>query len=323
MTENLSLKAAEAVLEEFGKVEAAIQGQNARMADVIGSLEQAGSDLQMALTEDAVEGGNGVLTKAAKKRLAEARAEVDLLGEMFSGLRSRAVAVAAEMPEVLANLSPDLPSLNAEVEAGFADEWAAAVEAFSIVLGKRAAIEAVLGRPMNLAEPAPAPTTLDPEVARPKRAVDALQKTLATVESRFSPSTDDLPQPGPYQVFIMRRAVHGFEIGTKVLPSAFPEGKLATLVSANWAVPARDKELKRNLFGIRRAILGMDEDKRRESAERSAAEGRKRAEERRAFLKRMGYEEEETPSRVGNGGNQPTFIENLLNGPSPDWPGDK
>lgn len=274
-------EAATAILAQYAKIEETIAAEVANMEPLIKELIEAEREVQNAETSEALSEQPAVPVAKARKRLEAARGAIDQQGRKLEGLRARLLATVAEMPAAHENLLPTLPEHDEAVKAGFAKEWAAACNAFGQVMGKRRAIEAAIGTPLDLPEPQAAAVELDGAIARPHLRLAGLKLAIENSANRYASGHPAERELSPYQVFVVQRELRGLPIGTLIVSASLPAGRLAALDGGSWVARWKDPEATKAANAARVAALKMEAAQQqrlaKEAEERSKAAAAERA----------------------------------------------
>ena len=162
----------------------------------------------------------------------------------LNGLRSRLAQQAPEIEAHLKAIKATLPEHIAAVRADFANEWSKGVSAFGALLGKRLAVESLIGKLDSLPEPRPATCDLLPDVQAPwemmKRLAAGLDEIAGWSRAAALPAVDSMmksSQP-PFDrsaVYVITDSAAGMDVGTLVMESSFAPGWLAHLAHIDYA----------------------------------------------------------------------------------------
>ena len=300
------LKSAADILSQYDAVDQTISREVEALQAVISELLAAEGELQAAEVAVAMGEQSADATVKPSKRLERARSAIDGAARRLGGLRARLLGIVQAVPAVYAGAVSQLPEASARIKQKFEAEWGPAAAAFARILGRRAAIEALLGEPLSVPEPTSAAVELEPEIEGLHRQVGALKSVIERATKHW-PKSGTHREIKPYEVYVMKHESRDFAPGTFVLRCSFPENKLASLVQAEWAVPMRDPAVSAARNAARNAKLEMENVERRRGAAMTEVEDQARAAERKRFLERN-YPEQA-------GGTAPvvgTFIEEML-----------
>ncbi|MBZ5586324.1 MAG: hypothetical protein LAQ30_29885, partial [Acidobacteriia bacterium] len=192
------LQTATSVMERYSRIEGAIEIEVGNLRPLILELLAADKELQTSETAVVLNEQPSVTPAKAAKRVDAAKSAIDGAGRKLEGLRSRLLTITALAPAAYDQLLRTMPALNAAIRRDFEAEWSAAVASFSAALGKRRALEALVGEPFSLPDPSPAPVELSPEITRPHRRLAGLKASIESAH-RHSPraSAKDVD---PYKV---------------------------------------------------------------------------------------------------------------------------
>jgi hypothetical protein len=265
-----SLGPAEAALSTYRKIEQAIEQGVKDLEPLIQRRQEAERSLRDA--EIAAATGEGAELPKAQKAVEAALKAIDAQASRLRGLRGRLSARAPELIAAHGALKAELPSYAEAVKEEFAREWEKAVQAFSVALSRRAAIEKLIGESLPLPAPAAGPCDLG-DLGKPHAVLGDLRAGIESIASMGRAWPVVAPVPGtpitpfdPQGIYILRHPASGLPEGTLVVDCSFPEGQLAHLVSAGWAVPAVDPEVQQGLWAARQAARVLKQEE--EEAER-------------------------------------------------------
>lgn len=167
---------ADAALADFTKTSAAIALNVAGLSSLM--ERQAAAEARLALERGADEMGEKSDVVEAEQALGLVRGEIGKTGSLLSGLRARLAASAPALIEGYEGMSAELPEHVEAVVALFRSEWQQAIEAFGAALGRRRALENLIGTQIELPEPTAAPVDLEPEVVDPFQRLKALRDAV-------------------------------------------------------------------------------------------------------------------------------------------------
>jgi hypothetical protein len=154
MTTDVAVSAAP-VLREYKKVNSAISAQLGRLSAAKAGAEAAKAELENALADELL--GVPGAGKGGRDAVAACQRDIENAAANLSALRRRLLALAAQMPALHAELLAEQAAVEAALISDLRAEWAAACESMGPVIGRRRAIELLVG-PVDL----PAPDAVEP-----------------------------------------------------------------------------------------------------------------------------------------------------------------
>jgi hypothetical protein len=241
------LTAADAVLSRKRKIESAIQDGVAGLASLIANRIQSERDFRKLEAAAAI-GEPAAGLAAAKKLAGEARAALDQVSLKLNGLRTALGEQGSPLVESYTTLSGALPAHNAGVIEAFEVEWQAASTTWNLLLGRRRAIEAVLGTELGLPEPVPAAVQIDADVSRPAETLAALHAALKVIANMKNISERQL-KAGSYRdpnavfkVITDRWESRGIAKGTLIIAASVEPGRLDQLIELEQVRPILDRD---------------------------------------------------------------------------------
>lgn len=230
------------VLEKYNKLKTAIDGEvSGALAQAIEAHMQAQRTLDAAEVAAVTGEGEAAEVSKAKRRLEQARANIDAISAKLRGLRQAFAALSPRLIAAYDALAAALPEHYAAVKKEFANEWADAVAAFSIALGKRRAIEAIIGDALDLQDPQPARVDVA-YVGEPDARLKVIHDSLSAIAAwRVWDSANGfdgraLPPLVPGAVYRLTHAEGNFASGTDVIEASFEPGRLRHLVAIGNAI---------------------------------------------------------------------------------------
>jgi hypothetical protein len=241
------LQTAEAVLERQQNFEAAIRNGVADLSGLIVSRVDAERTFRRAEAAAAI-GEPAADLQKAKKASAEAKSALESASLRLNGLRTALGEMGSSLVENYEVLSTELPRYNAAIAAAFEKEWRLALTNWNLMLGRRQALETLLGQALDLVEPVPVVVTLSADATRPSDTLSALEKSIKSIaggkalaERPVSPSYSAV---AVYRMTSDRMTPQGISRGAFVVDATFRPGELARLVEFTEARPvlARDVE---------------------------------------------------------------------------------
>jgi hypothetical protein len=183
------LRAADAVLLRKSKLDSAIGDGVADLQNLI--LAQLETERAFRRMEAAAAIGEPAADlPKAKKAAADARTALEQAALKLGGYRQAVGEMGGALVEAYEALGSAIPEQNRRLISAFADEWRTAVELFSPVLARRAAIERLVGETLNLPEPAADPTVgpLEAKAEEAKREYTAAKARLGSMSNLDAPT---------------------------------------------------------------------------------------------------------------------------------------
>src|ERR1035441_8320303 len=271
------LQTADAVLEKKNKFDNAVQAGVSELQGLIVArleTERAFRGLEAAASIGEAAGG----LEKARKAAADARAALEQASLKLNGLRTALGQQGGALVEAYNTLSGALPAHNARVVEAFEAEWQAALTTWCEVLGRRAAIEGVLGMALDLPEPVPAVVTISADVSRPYETQAALESSIKAIanlkkigERQLKPGT--YYDPSKIQKIVSDRwATRGVPKGSLVCDASFEPGRLSQIIELGEARPILDRD---QISGVTAAAAKADQiDKAAREKEQANSEAR-------------------------------------------------
>jgi hypothetical protein len=268
------VQAALAVLERKEKIESAIQSEVLALSGLIENRLQA--DREFRRMECAAAIGEGALAlPKAQKAAADARSALDQASLRVGGFRAQLGEQGTVLVEKHADLSAEIPKHHARIAEAFAREWAAVVSAFSLALGRRAAIEQLIGQPLNLPEPVVTPADLG-DMAVPSKTLKAVEAAIQRIgafqDIAQRPLKFHYDRSGVYKLTSDRMVSRGLPKGMIVVDASFEPGRLAQLIELEEARPVADHDI---IPGVAVAAAKAEQIKR-DAADRERDESERR-----------------------------------------------
>jgi hypothetical protein len=240
------LSAAEVILQRKEKIELAINGEVAGLSGLI--AERLATEREFRKLEcQAAIGGPASGLKEARKSVADAQAALDSATAKLGGYRMQLGEMGTDLVRDYEQLAAELPQYNARIIGAFAEEWAAALASWSQMLGRRAAIEGVLGQSLDLPDPVAVPAELG-DLARPHETVTALSAAIKSIARAKSISERPLKSGTFYDPTRIYKLVsdrwesQGLPKGTFVVDASFEPGRLAQILEFEEARPILDRD---------------------------------------------------------------------------------
>jgi hypothetical protein len=251
---------AEAALARFKKIEDAIAVGVADMQPLIEARIQAETILAGAELALITEQGSASAITAARRRVDESRNAIVDWGRRLANLRAGHAEMGSSLSAQRSELKRELESYKVAAIEEFRGEWNDAVAVFSRLQGRRKALEARIGHPLKLTDPAPIAAELED---RPFLTLDSLDRAIdgiAALARRRRPTmavADD-------RIYILRKSMSGLEAGTKLVRETFGDAELATLIDLGIAVPCDDARFS---AGIQDAVAAQEQRQTERDAE--------------------------------------------------------
>ncbi len=238
-------KQAENILAARGKRITAIASEVAKLTEHLGALQAADASFQDAQALEAVGEATAGAVQKARARVESVKADIDALSSRLAGLRRQTASYGPELAQYHRALAGEIPERNRALTESFVSEWTAAVEQFSQMLSKRAAVEQLLGKKLTL--PNPTATQFDlREVRRPDELLQELGEAVANCGASAPLDTYD---PGnvlatyiPGKLYVLAvdfkdQSGPQLSAGSLVCESSFEDHWLQHLVGIRYAVP--------------------------------------------------------------------------------------
>src|ERR1035441_10196163 len=241
------LTTADAVLSRKSKFESAIQNEVAGLAELIANRLQSERNYRRAESTAAIGEPSPDLAKL-KKAADNGTAALREAGLRLNGFRSQVGEMGEDFVGCYDTLADELPRHNARVVESFAGEWQTASTTWALMLGRRHAIESLLGTELDLNEPVPAAVTLSADTTRPSEMLLALEKSIKSIAGGKAlgerPVSPSYSAAAVYRMISDRMTPQGISRGAFVVDATFRPGELARLVEFTEARPvlARDVE---------------------------------------------------------------------------------
>lgn len=258
--------AAEAVLQQRAKIVGAIQAEEARLPGLIAARVQAERDLANA---EAAEALGETVDTTAHLRPDVAKAAIEKTAAKLAALRGRLASMAGELASARAAVKGDLPAHVEKLKAEFTSEWLKGAAAFAELQGKRAAIEARIGK-LNLSAPSPAAVELSPAIVQPWLAIEALEAAISEVDgwnqSAIWPDLDARSPNArvydPGAVYAVTSEHAGLPVGSLVVDCSLVPGAVNHLYQIGYLALAKEQQWREALASSSQAALGVRNDAR-------------------------------------------------------------
>lgn len=163
----------------------------------------------------------------------------------LGGLRSRLAAQASELDAQRVSVKAAMPSHIESIKDTFSAEWAAGVAAFGALMGRRSAIEGLIGK-LPLTEPRSVPCELPESISGPWKTLDAIGEALDEIagwnRAAMMPAVDAMGDGAHHTfdvnaVYVITHPAAGAEVGTLVMEPSFTPGTLNHMAQIGYAVP--------------------------------------------------------------------------------------
>ncbi len=264
------------VVDARNKITAAIEAAKEKLLAAIPERFAAEVALRDAEASNAL--GEPVDIEAARRRVTATAAAIEQRSTVLSGLRYRLAALAGETEVQYQAVKAALPDHAERVKSDFAAEWAKGAAAWSALLGRRAAVEALLGSALTLPEPQPSACELPAEVSAPWKACEELSAGLSEIAGLGNwadmLAVDRMIPRGhrPYDrtaIYSITGPAAGLEPGTLVVDGVFPVGMLEHLHNLGDAELATLQAWQGGLEAGQRAAQRISAEKQREQQARA------------------------------------------------------
>lgn len=243
----VAVQGAEALLERKGKIEAVISNEVAGLTRLIADQLEAERLFRRLEGQAAIGEPAPGLNQACNAAVA-ARAALEKASVRLGGLRAQVGDMGTGFARSYDEVAAVLPGYNAGIVAAFAVEWEAASVGWREMLGRRAAIERVLGQPMDLPDALPAAVSLNGLVrphetlAELAQALKAIGASKAIAERQLKPTTF-YDRTKIYRLVSDRWESRGLAKGVFVVDATFEPGRLAQILELEHARPVLDRDL--------------------------------------------------------------------------------
>ena len=241
------LRTAETVLEKKNKFDNAIQQGVTELSGLIAARLETERTFRRLEAAQCI-GEAAPSLPAAKKSAADARVALEQASLKLNGLRTALGQQGGALVEAYDAIAAALPAHNASVVSAFEAEWRAALTTWCEVLGRRAAIEGVLGMALDLPEPVPAVVTISADVSRPSETLAALEfsiKDIANLKKIGERPLKAGSYRDPHAVFKVitdRWGSRGIARGTLIIAASVEPGRLDQLIELEQVRPVLDRD---------------------------------------------------------------------------------
>ncbi len=206
-------------------------------------------------------------SKAERKELDACLSAIAEQGRKLAGLRARVVSMSPDIEAAAHEIRENLPEHKESLRRSFSQEWQEAVSRFGTVLGKRVALEGLIGK-LDLPNPSPAAVELPESANAPFLTLEKLQSALSEIagwsQAAIWPEVDRMT-PGvgrPFDsnaVYIAVNPASGFPVGTLLVDASVPPGTLEHLHLIAYVQFLGSEEWKHSLEHGRRAAVANTE----------------------------------------------------------------
>lgn len=266
-----ALLGAESTLDGRERVLEALRSEARRLSEIV--LERVEAERALTEAETAAAVGEQVDAITARRKVDEARGAVDRQCSKLVGLRSRLAAQAPELGAQHQAIKQALPAHVEAIKSSFLDEWAAAARVWGELLGKRVAIEGLVGK-LTLSAPQAISYEVPDSMAGPWRTLQIIDSALEEIGgwSRAAswPEVDAMMGEShrsyrPDVVYVITNAAAGAEVGAFVVDGSFVPGTLEHLVNIGYAAPLASLDWRNSLEAGRNAELAVRSEREREA----------------------------------------------------------
>jgi hypothetical protein len=248
-----ALLGAEGTLEARARIVKALQAEEKRLGELI--IVRVSAERELVSAETAVTLGEQADASAAQRKLDDALAAIKRQGSKLAGLRARLASQAVELEAQGVALKSGMPSHVEAIKASFSSEWSQGAAVFGAIMGRRAAIEELIGK-LNLPELRPVTCELPADMTAPWRTMDGINDALEVIagwsRAAILPQVDAM-LPGahvaydPTAVYVITNAAAGAEVDSLVQDCSFVPGTLAHFAEIGYAVPLASVDWQRSL----------------------------------------------------------------------------
>ena len=274
------LSGADRVLDARGKVTAAVEAEKGKLLQVIPERFAAESALRDAEAAQAL--SEPVDIEGARRRVSAAVASIEQHSTVLAGLRYRLAGQAGEIDAQYKAVKLALPDHVERVKGDFVAEWTKGIAAFGALLGKRVALEVLVGK-LTLPDPRPEAWELHAEISAPWKAAEELNASLEDIagfgRAVMMPSVDAM-SPGGYRtyektaVYRISHPASGMEQGTLVTDAIFAPGILEHLHNIGYCAVAALQDWQSGTEAADRAVRRVTAEREQE-ARQAIADGDK------------------------------------------------
>jgi hypothetical protein len=275
LTGKLKMGGAESALKGWERIVRALQNEVGAFQDLIS--QRVESDRALVAAETSAAMGEPADVGAAQQRAGNVMASIARKAAVLGGLRARLAGQASGLESNVGGIKAALPEHVDELKADFQGEWARGIKTFGTLLGKRRALEALVGKLDELAEPQAATCDLG-DVAAPWRVMKELTGAIDQIAgwSRGSiwPAVDGMggvARPyDPSAVYVLTRPYDDkLPEGSLVMEASLPPGFLNHLVQIEYAVSLASQEWGNSTEVGRRASDRISFEERQFAAQAS------------------------------------------------------
>ncbi len=275
-----ALLGAESTLQARTKMVKVLQAEESRLRELI--LDRVTTERLRVEAETSVVLGEQAEASAAQRKFDEAVGAINRQSVKLSGLRSRIASQATELEAQRISVKAALPAHVASIKNSFLAEWTEGVAAFGALLGKRSALEVMVG-PLSLPELRPNTYDLPADIAAPWNTLDEIGTALDEVAgwsvAATWPAVDRMRGVSSYgfdpnAVYVATDGSSGLEKGTPCMECSFTPGTLRHLVSIGYAVPLSSVDwesvLESGRMAARRVSAERQQEQQQADHERNA-----------------------------------------------------
>jgi len=236
------VKAAQTLLEKNNKLEEIIAVGVMELPSLIENALTTERVFRQLEAQGAVDGAPPAGLPAARKAAETAKAALEQASLRLNGLRANLAGLGGALAEGYDKLAAEIPKHNAAVAEAFKAEWEAALASWSALLGRRAAVERVLGKPLTLPDPVAAAADIG-DMAKPHEALASLVAAIDVIAgndrtTRWQTLEKFYYDPkATYRISGDPEERRGFPNGSLVIDSCFEPGRLRQLVALDHARP--------------------------------------------------------------------------------------
>ncbi|MBZ5620056.1 MAG: hypothetical protein LAQ69_15225 [Acidobacteriia bacterium] len=272
------VRAAEAVLRREGKIQAAIQDGVLGLADLIAAQLRTEREFRQLEAMAAIGEAAPDLPKA-KRAAADAKSALQEASLKLGGLRQQVGHLGAELVQKYDTLADEIPRHIARIVQDFTADWQAAVAVFQVALGRRAAIEGLLGEPLALPDPVTMPADIGDDgtphktLAELGAAIKSIASMKTIAERQLSPTTFYDPSK-IYKLVSDRWENRGLPRLALVIDASFEPGRLAQIIELEYARPIQERDL----------VSGVTTAATKAAAIEKAARDKEQADSERMFV---------------------------------------
>jgi hypothetical protein len=259
-----ALSGAEKVIDARNKLSKTIQAEESKLLALI--LSRVEADRELIAAETAVAMGEQPDSTTAQRKAENAMVVINKQAAILGGLRSRLAGMAGELETQARVVQAALPAHVETLKADFAAEWEKACSAFAAALGRRAALESLIGK-FDLPQPQPAACDLG-DVAAPWAAIDSLRAALTEISgwsNAASMAAFDAMNGGGRSfdaeaVYVLLRPCDSLPAGQMVMEPSFVPGFLRHWLSIGYAEPLANQDWQTSVEAGARAARALDSE---------------------------------------------------------------